>query len=245
MKKYHLISLMLIAASVSALAQSDRSLIRDGNQLYDDKKFTDAEVNYRKALDKNKELPTGSFNLGDALYREGRYDEAATQDSIAVMKSTDARSKAGAFHNLGNALLQSKKYDQSLEAYKESLKLNPNDDETRYNYEYAREMLKQQQQQQKNQKQDDKKDQKKDDKQKQDQQKQDQQKKDQDKQNQKNQDQQKQDQQKQDQQSQPKKGQISKADAARILEALKNEEKNVQKKLVKKVQANVSVQKDW
>jgi len=224
-------------------AQSERSLIRDGNRSYKKNQFADAEVSYRKALEKNRELHQGSFNLGDALYKQGRYDEAAEQYSIATMKNNDAKVKAQGYHNLGNALLKAQKLPESIAAYKEALKLNPNDTDTKYNLEYAKSLLKQQQQQKQQQNQEQQKDEKQDQKQakqqNQDQQKQDQQKEEQQKQ-------QEQQQQEQEQkQAQLRKQQISKQDAERILEALKNEEKDVQKKLRKKVPARIQVEKDW
>jgi Ca-activated chloride channel homolog len=232
-----ILCLLLWAAAVRA--QSERSLIRDGNRSYKDNKFSDAEVSYRKALDKNRDLVPGTFDLGNALYKQGRFGEAAGAYGAAASKLSDPDVKAQALHNLGNALLKEQKLPESIGAYQGALKLNPKDADTKYNLEYAKALLKRQQQQQQQQQQKQNKDQKKDDKQKQDQQKQDQQKQDQQKQ-----DQQKQDQQKQKDQQQ-KKQQISKADAERILEALKNEEKDVQKKLHHKIPARVKVEKDW
>lgn len=248
-----MVFLLLIIATVPVLhAQSERTLLRDGNKSYKDNKFADAEINYRKALDKNKEMKEAPFNLGDALYKQQRYDEAAEQYQIAATQIPDPKTRASALHNLGNSLLKAKKYEESLGAYKEALKLNSRDEDTKYNYEFAKQMLKQQQQQQKQQNKDNKNDKNKDDKNKDDKKKQDQQKKDQEKKDQEQKDQQqKQDQQKPDQQKdeqqqgQPKKQQISKADAERILEALKNQEKDVQKKLHKKVPVRVKVEKDW
>jgi tetratricopeptide (TPR) repeat protein len=241
MKTIWLIASCLVCIA-AARSQSERSLIRDGNRSYKDSKFSDAEVNYRKALEKNKELVPGTFDLGDALYKQGRYGEAAEQYGASAEKLKDPSLKAQALHNLGNALLKEQKLPESIGAYKGALKLNPNDADTKYNLEYAKALLQRQQQQQqqnKDQKKDDKKNQ---DKQKQDQQKQDQQKKDEQKQDQQKNDEQKQ---KDQQQARQKKQQISKEDAERILEALKNEEKNVQKKLHHKIPARVKVEKDW
>jgi tetratricopeptide (TPR) repeat protein len=238
---------LFLCYSFSAHGQSERSLIREGNRSYKDNKFTDAEVNYRKALEKDKELGQGIFDLGDALYKQGRFGEAVEEYGNAAAKATDSHLKAQALHNLGNGLLKDQKLPESISAYKEALKLNPTDEDTKYNLEYAKALLKrQQQQQQQNQK----KDQKKDDKNKQDKQKQDQQKQDQQKQDEQKKEEQnkpdKQNQAQQDQkQAQQKKQQISKEDAARILEALNNEEKNIQKKLHKKIPARVKVEKDW
>lgn len=234
--KLILILLMSVGCAEFADAQSERSLIREGNHQYKDNKFADAEVNYRKALEKDKELSQGTFNLGDALYKQGRFDEAAEQYRNIASKSGDANLKSQAYHNLGNSLLKGQKIPESIAAYKEALKLSPNDADTKYNLEYAKALLKQQQQQQN-------KDRKKDEKQKQDQQKQNQSKQDQQKQEQKKEEQQQKEQ--QQRQAQQKKQQISKEDAERILEALKNEEKDVQKKLHKRVPARVKVEKDW
>ena len=235
--------LFFIMLSTASYAQTERSLIRDGNRSYKENKFTDAEVNYRKALEKNKDLTPGTFDLGDALYKQGRFGEAAEAYGSVAEKAGNSGLKAQALHNLGNALLKEQKLPESIGTYKEALKLNPNDADTKYNLEYARALLKRQQEQQKQQQnKDQNKDQKKDDKQKQDQQKKDQQNKDQQKQDQQKQDHQKNQDQKQAQQ---KKQQISKEDAERILQALNNEEKNVQKKLHRKVPARVKVEKDW
>ena len=229
-----------------AHGQSERSLVSDGNKMYDQTKFSDAEVNYRKALEKNKESKQSVFNLGDALYKQGRFGEAAEQYASSASKTNDPDLRSKAYYNMGNALLKSQKIPESIGAYEQALKINPKDFDTKYNLEFAKALLQQQQQQKKEQNKQDKNQQQKDQKQqqknKQDQQ--DKQKQDQ----QQNQSQQNQDQQQKAQQDQlqnPKKGQISKQDAERILEALKNEEKDVQKKLHKKVPARVTIEKDW
>src|SRR6267143_622340 len=250
--KIAIVVLLLLTSGLVAEAQSERSFIREGNRSYKENKFTDAEVNYRKALEKNKDLHQGIFDLGDALYKQGRFGEAVEQYSSAAARTTDPPVKAQALHNLGNGLLKEQKLPESISAYKEALKLNPKDADTKYNLEYAKALLKrQEQQQQQNQK----KDQKKDDKQKKDKKNKEQEKKEQQKQDQDKQDQQKKEEQNQQEkekqaqqdqkQAQQKKQQISKEDAARILEALNNEEKNIQKKLHKKVPARVKVEKDW
>ncbi|MBU1299570.1 MAG: tetratricopeptide repeat protein [Bacteroidetes bacterium] len=221
-----LIIYILLFCSVG-LAQSERSLIREGNIFYKDGKYTDSEVNYRKSLEQNKDSHIGIFNLGDALYKQEKFEEAAEQFRIATTKETNNQTKAQAYHNLGNSLLKVQKLPESIEAYKNSLKINPKDFDTKYNLEYAKALLKQQQQSASGGQQD--------------QQNQDKQKRDQQKEEQQKQEQQKQDQQKAQQQKQ----QISKEDAERMLEALKNEEKDVQKKLKKKAPARISIEKDW
>ncbi len=230
----------------SANAQSVRSLINDGNDLYAEKKYADAEVNYRKALERDITSLPGHFNLGNALYRQEKFDESITKFEDAVRKSETPTAKAKAFYNLGDAYLKSQKYEEAVKAFTESLKLNPHDFDAKYNLSYALTKLRDQQQNQKS------------DKNKQDQNKQDQNKQDQQnrKQEQQNQDQQK-DQQQRDQQQnrqqdqqraqQPKQQEkmMSKADAERILEVLKNSEKDVQKKLRQRVAGRPKTEKDW
>lgn len=226
---------LLLLAVLPAAAQSVRSLVNGGNDLYKEEKYTDAEVNYRKALEKEKELVQGHFNLGNALAKEGKYDEAMREFSIAGEKAASTETRSHAWYNIGNSLMGGQKYQEAVDAYIKSLQLNPQDQEAKYNLSYALEKLKEQQQQQKQQnKNQDKKNQKQDQK------------------NQQNKDQQKQDQQKQDQkkqdqqQNQPQQQkQISRADAERILDVLKNNEKEVQKKLRVRQAVRPKTDKDW
>ncbi len=235
---------LFVCSCTVAFSQSERSLVSDGNRSYRQNKFNDAEIDYRKALEENRESRVGVFNLGDALYKQGRFGEAAEQYAMVASNAKDPALKAQAYHNLGNALLKSQKIPESIAAYKEALKTSPKDFDTKYNYELAKSMLRQQQQQQQQQNKQNKQDQKdkQQDKNKQDQKQQDQQQQHQ-QQNQQ-QDQQK-NQQDKTQTQQSKKQQISREDAERILAQLKNEEMNVQKKLHKKLPAHIRVEKDW
>ncbi len=244
MKKHiqNLLFFMMLLACHALQAQSARKLIHEGNKLYEQKKYNEAEINYRKSM-AYKETPfVGNYNLGNTFYQEGKYDEAIQQyQSAASQKSLSETEKAMTFHNMGNALLKTKKYEQSIEAYKQALKVNPKDNDTRYNLAYAQSMLQQQQQQQKNN--DDKN---KNDKNKnQDQKNKDQQKKDQQKQQQEKQEQQDQEKEQQKQQEQAKKDKISKEDAEKILQALNNDEKKTQKKLNVKQPTKVQIEKEW
>jgi Ca-activated chloride channel homolog len=230
---------VLLVAALPVHAQSVRSLVNGGNDLYNDQKYTDAEVNYRKALEKEKELVQGHFNLGNALAKEGKYDDAMKEFAIAGEKAASPETKGHAWYNIGNSLMGGQKYQDAVDAYIKSLQANPRDEEAKYNLSYALEKLKQQQQQQKQNKNQDKKNQKQDQK--------NQQNKDQQKQDQQKQDQQKQDQQQnpQQNQAQQQQKQMSKADAERILDVLKNNEKEVQKKLRVRQAARPKTEKDW
>lgn len=148
---FTLISLLFIAFSLEA--QKENKHIRKGNELYQQKKFDEAEIEYRKALEKNKEAAKAQYNLSNALYRQKRYKEAsAILDSLAA-KTKDPKELSRLYHNLGNALLEDKAYDKSVEAYKKALKQDPTAEDTRYNLSYALKKLQRQKQEQQQQKQ--------------------------------------------------------------------------------------------
>lgn len=240
-----LISFIILFSGIQINAQSTRGLVNDGVDLYKEKKFADAEVNFKKGTEKSPESFEAKFNLGDAYYKQERYDDAIKSFQSALVNTKNDKQRAKIFHNIGNSLLKSQKIKESIGAYKESLKLNPDDQETKYNLSYALEMLKNQQnQQQKNDKnQDQNKNQNKDQQQNQDQQKQDQQ-QNKDQQN-KDQQQQNQDQQQQQQSQEQKEQELTKKEAEKILNALKENEKDLQKQLRKVKGQKVKTEKDW
>lgn len=232
-----------------------KKYIDEGNRLYeqgkktnDESMFNEAAINYQKALQADKKSIEGKFNLADALYKQQQYEKAASmfQDIAGQAESKDLKSKA--YHNLGNSLMKSQKYKESMEAYKQALKVNPDDMDTKYNYAYAKQMMQQQQQQQ--QQNQDKKDDKKDEKQEKQEQQQQDQKQDDKKDQNKDQQQQQQNQDKKDdkeqQQQQPKPdNKMSKEEAERMLKAVERDEKDIQEKLRKVPGAKVKVEKDW
>jgi tetratricopeptide (TPR) repeat protein len=223
--------------SMCASAQTVRGHISDGNHAFEKGRHVDAEVEYKKALELNPQSKEAHFNLGDSYYKQQRFDEALREygKSAEAMKSPEQRAES--FYNIGNSLYRANKFQDAVGAYKQSLKINPNDNDTRYNLQMARAKLKQQEQQ-KQQKKDQKQDQQQD--QKQDQQQQNQ------PQNQQQQQQQKQEQAKQDQTQQiQKKNQMPKQEADRILDAMRNNEKEIQKNLRKREAVKVKVEKDW
>jgi len=225
----------LICFSCPICAQAARKFIRQGNRQYEKDKFPESEIYYRKALDKNKGSGDAVFNSGDALYKQKKYEDAGKQFTESHRMNEDRDKKSASLYNLGNSLLMANKIQESIEAYKNSLRLKPDNAEAKYNLAYAQDLLKEQQQQQQQQQQnEDNKDQeKKDDGNK----NQDQEKDSQDKQNNDQQ------QDKQDQQQQS----ISKEDAERLLNAIANDEKNVQEKvkLAKAAKARVKTVKNW
>jgi Ca-activated chloride channel family protein len=233
----------LVTAQLNQLSSStEKKETRNGNKQFDKGNYTDAEANYKKALDKKNNMPEATFNLGDAVYQQKRYDEAIKQFQLSAQTNTDKGVKAKAYHNLGNTYLEQQKWEDAVKAYKESLKQNPKDADTKYNLAYANAKLIQQQQDQKNKDNKDKKDKdKKDDKKDQD--KKDDQNKKEDNKDQQAKNAEKKDQQ-QKQQPQPK---LSKEEAEKMLAALQGEEQKTNQKMQQKQMkvVNVKIAKDW
>ena len=247
MKQFSII-FFLMCLTLAGFSQKEAKLIRKGNSQFKKGEFKEAEINYRKSLELNAKSTKGEFNLGDALYSQENYEESAKVFDGMKEKITDVNQKSEVYHNLGNSLLESDKYKESIEAYKHALRSNPNDMDTKYNLAYARQKLKEQEDQNKDQQQDkqdqdqDQQEDKKDQEKEQDQNKEQEQKEDE--QDQKDQ----QGDQKEENQQKPQPKQISKKDAERMLEALKNEEKKTLEKLKKEKAKNAKgkkVEKDW
>jgi Ca-activated chloride channel family protein len=239
-----LLSTLHLTAQLNSLSTApDKKETRNGNKQFDKGVYTDAEASYKKALDKKNNMPEATFNLGDAVYQQKRYDEAAKQFQLAGQTNPDKAVKAKAYHNLGNTHLEQQKWEDAVKAYKEALKNNPKDADTKYNLAYANAKLKQQQQgggddnKDNNDKKDDKKDQKQDQQDKQDENK-DQQNKDQQAKNEEKKEQQ------QKQGQQPK---LSKEEAEKILQAMQNEEQKTNQKVQQKQMrvVPVKIEKDW
>jgi Ca-activated chloride channel family protein len=240
---------MTLVITSSVFAQEENELIEKGNKLYDEGKFGEAEVTYREGQEVGADPFISGFNLGDALFKQERYEEAATAFQALPNLTDDKDQKASAYHNLGNSFLKAEKFQESLDAYKQSLRNNPRDLETKYNYSYAKRMLQQEQEQEQQQDQN-KDEEKKDEEKKDDQQKQEQQDEKKDEEQKQDQEQKKQDQEQQEEQKEqePKEGEISKEDAERMLDALNEDEKKIRDRLEEqKVKKDVkgNIEKDW
>ncbi len=144
--KYIAFILVMLCSLLNA--QSIRSLVNNGNELYEKKQFSDAEAEYKKSLEKEKDLMEGTYNLGNAVHKQQRYEEAIQNYSQALSKTTDKETQSKIHYNIGNAYFGGKQYQESINSYKRALKLNPNDEDAKYNLSYAARMLKAQQQQQ-------------------------------------------------------------------------------------------------
>ena len=225
--------MLLLAGTAHGLAQdkTDRDYLRSGNKLYNDSLFIKAEVDYRKALELNPKSTDAMFNLANALLMQQKAQEAMEQYESVSKIEKDKQKLAQIYHNMGVILQSSKQLPQCIEAYKESLRNNPKDDETRYNLALAQKLLKDQEQDQQNQDQQQQQQEQKEDKQDQN--------KDQQEQDQK-------DQQQNQQQQQQNKNEMSKENAQQLLNAVMQDEKNVQDKVKKQLQIKgKKLEKDW
>ncbi len=219
--------LLLLFLTVPGLlwGQSARSRVKAGNKLFTEEKYDQALNKYQDALLSQPVNKRIQFNIGDTFYQKKKYEEAL-QEYQKVIGTDELRLEEQSYYNLGNTLYRLEKLPESILAYQQALKLDPNDVDAKYNLEYVRRKLKenankqqqnpQQQQQQEQQQQDQNKDQ----------------------QNQKQQ-------QEQQQQAQNDPQKLSKEDAERILNALKNDEKDIQKKRKMQVPSRYQVEKDW
>ncbi len=230
---------LLVFVTILSFAQSERKAVRQGNREFKKGEFLDSEISYRSAVELNPSTFKGNFNLGSALYKQEKFEETANLYADMASLNADANNLAKVYHNLGNSLFKQEKFEESVEASKNALRNNPDDMETKYNLAQAQRMLAQQQQQQQQDQNQDEQDKDQDQDQHNQDQNQDQDKKDQE------QDQQNQDQKEQNQQQREQK--ISPEDARRMLEAIQNNEKQVQERVKeeKAQKAKVQVEKNW
>jgi tetratricopeptide (TPR) repeat protein len=149
-----IISVLLL--SINLQAQSGHTLLRDGDKNYVKEDFGEAEIAYHKALDKSRNHKS-AFNLGNALFKQEKYEEAAGyfDQAVDLMPTNEGRSSA--YHNLGNAHIHNGKLEEAITAYKNGLKLNPSDSDLRENLMIAKLMKKQAEEQQQEQEQQDRK----------------------------------------------------------------------------------------
>ncbi len=228
--------------------------IYEGNEEADQEKYSEAEIKYRKALSISPEETKALFNLGNTHFNDKDFDEASQRFFQTQKFSKDKNEKHMAFHNMGNVFMKKKDYSKAVESYKNALRNNPKDDETRYNYALAKELLEKEKQKDQNKdKNKDKKDKNKSDKKedkkgKDDEKKEDKSKnKNEDKKEKSKKNQNDQSKKEKDQNEERKPGQLSPEQIKSILEAMSNQEKNVQKKInAKKVKGSpIKNVKDW
>ncbi len=243
--------------------------IYDGNQLAKESVFDTAEMSYRKALSKAPEKPEALYNLGNTHYKEENFEEAKQRYFQTQKFSENKSSKHHAFHNMGNVFMQQKDYAKAVESYKNALRNNPEDEQTRYNYALAKELLeKEQQEQEQNQDQKDQDDKDQEEKKDQDQDKEGEEEKDkeedkeskdvedsedkkedgeEEKEEKPEESKDGKDEKEQQPPPKPKQGQLTPEQVKSLLEAMNNQEKKVQDKVnAEKIQGvPVRGEKDW
>ena len=132
------IFVVLLLIGTNAFSQKN---LNKGNKEFAEQKFAEAEANYRIEKSKADDKSTASYNLGNAIYKQNSYEESKFAYSKVIETSTNKSEKHKAYHNLGNVLMKEKNYQGAVEAYKNALRNNPYDEQTRYNYALAKEML--------------------------------------------------------------------------------------------------------
>lgn len=235
--------LQALIAALPLCGNAQTSLLQQGNKLYNEGKYDAASAEYIKALQKDPTNTAGLFNLGSALYQKQQYDSSRKLMAATAGAIKDKQGKAAANYNIGNTYMAQKKWEDAVNAYKNTLRNNPLDADAKYNLSYAQEMLKKQnnggggkndkKQDKQNQQNKNQQDKNKDNK-------------DKDKQNQpQNQDNKNQQPQDKDQQSQGQPSKLSQQQADQLLNALQQQEKQLQDKMKKEKGIPVKMDKDW
>lgn len=230
--------------SISAFAQGGHKQVSEGNKLFAEEKYDEANNKYRDALIENPESPILHYNLGDVQYKKSNYEEALKSYEKGL-STDDILLQSKSYYNMGNTFYRLGQLPESILAYKKALELKPDDEDAKYNLEYVRAKLKdmaqkqpqqnqQQQQEQQNQEQN----------QNSSEQEQEQQEQNESETNQNQSEKEQQQQQAEEQEvEQPK--EISKEDAERILDALQNEEQELLQKQKARKQGRPFRGKDW
>jgi len=275
----NILAFILVLFSISSFSQDKdeqeilaqkkaNDLVYDANVLVDNDDYVSAEMEYRKAISEQPNFAVGNYNLGNSYYKKGNFDEALYRHQQTAKHATSKDEKYRAFHNIGNILMQNKKCQEAAEAFKNALRNNPTDNETRYNYVLAKECAEQQQDENKDQD-DDKKDEEKEQEQEKEEEKE---QEDENKENKpedegekdkkegedkedeegkpkdENEDKGKgEDDEKKEQKPQPQPGQLSPQQIKNLLEAMNDQEQKVQDKMNEQKQKGRKIQteKDW
>lgn len=270
--KYVFAFLLTLSISVAFAQEKDKALQKSNDFVYQgntliDEDFIAAEKEYRKAISKKPTNAVGAYNLGNAYYKTENFDEALLRHLEAAKVAKTKEEKHRAFHNVGNTLMEQKKCKEAVEAYKNALRNNPNDEESRYNLVVAKECAREQQQNDDQNKDEDKKDEEKKDEKNEDKEKKEDGEKEEENKDEGDQDKKDGDQKEDDQgkpnddkdqkkdgdpknkndKPQPQPGKLSPQQVKNLLEAMNNEEKKVQQKInAKKAQGKkVKAEKDW
>lgn len=225
--------------SFNSFAQNKKSLLRDGNELYTDRSYNEAEMQYRKSLEKDQDYFNASFNLADAVYKQERYEESSALFDALKDNAPTETDLAKVYYNLGNSLVKEKKLEEAIEAYKSALRINPKDKDTRHNLAITHKQKQQQENKDENKENKDEQEQDKDRENKEEEKE--------NKEQEQNQENKEQQEEKKESKPEEKKEEMSKETAEKMLEAIQQQEKELQEELQKKKVKGkrVKVLKDW
>ncbi|MFD2822635.1 aerotolerance regulator BatC [Lacinutrix iliipiscaria] len=276
----HIVIIILAFFSISSFAQDKEEqellalkkandLVYKANELVDNDDYVSAEMEYRKAISEQPNLAVGTYNLGNSYYKKGNFDEALYRHQQTIKNAASKDEKHRAFHNIGNILMQNKKCKEATEAFKNALRNNPTDNETRYNYALAKECAEQQEQQEQD-KEDENKDQNEEKNEEEKEKEQDKEQQDENKENKPEDEGEKDEKEGEDKEDengkpkdekedkgkgeeeqkekpQPQPGQLSPQQIKNLLEAMNDQEQKVQDKVNEQKQkgAKVQTEKDW
>ena len=227
--------------SFNAFAQNKKSFLRDGNELYADSSFNEAEIQYRKSLEKDQDYFNASFNLADAVYKQERYEESSALFDALKDNAPTETDLAKVYHNLGNSLVKEQKLEEAIDAYKSSLRINPKDKDTRHNLAITHKQKQQQEQENKDENKENK------DEQEQDKDGENKEEEKENKEQEQNQENKEKQEEKKESKPEEKNEEMSKETAEKMLEAIQQKEKELQEELQKKKVKGkrVKVLKDW
>ena len=230
---------------ITSFAQNKKSFLRDGNELYTDSSYNDAEMQYRKSLEKDQDYFNASFNLADAVYKQERYEESSALFDALKDDAPTKADLAKVYHNLGNSLVKEQKLEEAIDAYKSALRINPNDKDTRHNLALSNQQKQQQEQEQENKEEEEEEEEEEKEKEKDNKDEQKENKEGENKEEEKGNKEQQED--KQEDKPEEKKEEMSKETAEKMLEAIQQQEKDLQEELQKKKVKGkrVKVLKDW
>ncbi len=236
----------LISGEVVAQKMPERRLVRKGNRQYERGDYDNSIDNYSRALRYDPKSFEAKFNTANVQFRRAFADSVQldvkmiekAEQTLRKLAQDSTRTdieRADVAYNLGNSLFMQQKFKEALVSYRDAMRLNPDDQEAKYNYALTKEMLKQQQQQQQNQQQ--QQDQNQDNQNQEQEQNQDNQQDKQDKEDQQN---------KEDKQNQqPNEQQISEQEQQAMLEAIQAQEDKTQEKLKEKQGVIIRGGKNW
>ena len=227
--------------SFNSFAQNKKSFLRDGNKLYADSSYNEAEMQYRKSLEKDQDYFNASFNLADAVYKQERYEESSALFDALKDNAPTETDLAKVYHNLGNSLVKEQKLEEAIDAYKSSLRINPKDKDTRHNLAITHKQKQQQEQENKDENKENK------DEQEQDKDGENKEEEKENKEQEQNQENKEKQEEKKESKPEEKKEEMSKETAEKMLEAIQQKEKELQEELQKKKVKGkrVKVLKDW